>query len=108
MSNLAPVAGAFLAGPAVGAATLLITQIFKKPLSGMSSSYFTVTGSWDEPQVDSADRDTLDLTRFSECEAGLPEFSPEEIKAMQDLIDNKDVNLAAPLTPRSKIGPVPE
>jgi uncharacterized protein (TIGR02099 family) len=113
VSNLAPVAGAFLAGPAVGAATLLITQIFKKPLSGMGGSYFTITGDWDDPQLEEADAGNLDLNQFSECEAELPNLSPEEIQAIQDLMQKEqpaEITDPPPPDPVTlpQMGPIPE
>ncbi|MEX1993842.1 MAG: YhdP family protein [Steroidobacteraceae bacterium] len=45
------VAGALAAGPAVGAALLLFSQIFKEPLKGATRGYYRITGSWDDPQV---------------------------------------------------------
>ncbi len=107
VSNLAPVAGVVLGGPAIGAATLLITQIFKKPLSGIGGTYFTITGTWDEPLVEDADSSTINTSRFSECEASLPYLSPEEIRAMQDLM-KEETESKQPAPPRAKIGPVSE
>ena len=45
------VGGALAGGPAVGAALLLFSQIFKEPLKGMTRGYYRITGSWDDPQV---------------------------------------------------------
>lgn len=42
----------FLAGPQVGAALFLFTQIFKEPLRGIGRASYCVTGSWYEPAVD--------------------------------------------------------
>ena len=110
VSNLAPVAGVVLGGPAVGAATLLITQIFKKPLSGIGGSYFTITGSWDEPQVLEAANSEINTAKFSECQSGLPDLSPEETEAMEDLIQAADPPAEAvpSAPPRARIGPVEE
>jgi uncharacterized protein YhdP len=91
VSNLAPVAGAFLAGPTVGVAALLITQIMKKPLSSIGESYYTVLGSWDDPQFVKVDQDELDTTSFADCEQQLPALSPEEIEAIEELIANPHV-----------------
>lgn len=49
------VAGALAAGPAVGAALLLFSQIFKEPLKGATRGYYRITGSWDDPQVKRVD-----------------------------------------------------
>jgi uncharacterized protein YhdP len=86
VSNLAPVAGAFLAGPTVGFATLLVTQILKKPLSGIGESYYRVRGSWDNPNFNKVDRNGFDAAAFADCEADLPTLSPEEIQALEDLM----------------------
>ncbi len=45
------VAGALAGGPAIGAALLLFSQIFKEPLKGVTRGYYRITGSWDDPQV---------------------------------------------------------
>jgi uncharacterized protein YhdP len=45
------VAGALAGGPAVGAALLLFSQIFKEPLKGVTRGYYRISGSWDDPQV---------------------------------------------------------
>jgi uncharacterized protein (TIGR02099 family) len=45
------VAGALAGGPAVGAAMLLFSRIFKEPLKGATRGYYRITGSWDDPLV---------------------------------------------------------
>jgi hypothetical protein len=80
----------------VGVAALLITQIFKKPLSGVGGSYYTITGSWDDPVIESVERSDLDLTAFSECEEQLPELSPEEIGAMEELLRSRESVIELP------------
>ena len=50
--QMLPAVGGILAGPGVGAALLLFTQIFKEPLKGMGRASYCVTGSWDEPLVE--------------------------------------------------------
>lgn len=47
-----PVAGALAGGPAVAAAVLLFSQIFKEPLKGVTRGYYRITGSWEEPIVE--------------------------------------------------------
>ena len=53
------VAGALAAGPAVGAALYLFSQIFKEPLSGAVRAYYRITGSWDSPNVRKIDANEL-------------------------------------------------
>ncbi len=47
-----PVAGAVVGGPAVGAALLLFSQVFKEPLKGITRGYYRITGPWDNPVVE--------------------------------------------------------
>jgi uncharacterized protein (TIGR02099 family) len=47
-----PTVGALLGGPPVAAALLIFTRIFKKPLRGIGSASYCVTGSWQEPKVE--------------------------------------------------------
>lgn len=46
-----PLAGALAGGPAVGAALLVVTEIFRKPLQNMGKVSYSITGGWDDPQV---------------------------------------------------------
>jgi uncharacterized protein YhdP len=61
-----PVAGALAGGPAVGAALLLFSQVFKEPLKGMTRGYYRITGPWDNPTVERVDAsDAKDATARS-------------------------------------------
>ena len=56
-----PVVGAVVAGPQAAAALLIFSQIFKKPLQEVGQLYYDVSGSWDDPAIESTDAD-----RFAE------------------------------------------
>ena len=71
--NALPVAGAIVAGPQVAAALLIFSQIFKKPLKEVSQVYYGVSGSFDDPAIDSI---TADEFATSSLMAGC--FSEEE------------------------------
>jgi len=43
---------AFVAGPVIGGAVLLFTQVFKQPLKGLVRGYYRITGTWDNPVVE--------------------------------------------------------
>jgi uncharacterized protein (TIGR02099 family) len=65
------VAGALAGGPAVGAALLLFSQIFKEPLKGATRGYYRITGSWDDPQVKRVDaRELKDGRQAGSAPAG--------------------------------------
>ena len=44
----------------------------------------------DDPQIEPVDREDIDLTAFSACEQELPEMSPEEIQALQDILQQRE------------------
>jgi uncharacterized protein (TIGR02099 family) len=50
--NILPTVGGLLAGPGVGAALLIFTRIFKKPLRGIGQASYCIQGSWQEPKVE--------------------------------------------------------
>jgi uncharacterized protein YhdP len=45
------VAGALAAGPVVGAGVLVLSQLFKGQLQGLTRAYYHVSGSWSNPVV---------------------------------------------------------
>ncbi|MDH3645620.1 MAG: YhdP family protein [Gammaproteobacteria bacterium] len=47
-----PVAGVLAGGPVGGAAMLIFSELFKKPLQDMARVNYRITGSWDEPAVE--------------------------------------------------------
>jgi uncharacterized protein (TIGR02099 family) len=47
-----PVAGAIAGGTGVGAVVLIIQQAFKRPIERSMQFKYTVTGSWDDPQIE--------------------------------------------------------
>ena len=53
VGNTLPVVGGLLGGPQVAAALLVFSQIFKKPLKDVGQVYYSVSGSWDSPNIDS-------------------------------------------------------
>lgn len=68
-----PAVGGILAGPGVGAALLLFTEIFKEPLKGIGRASYCVSGSWDEPAVEQISPQDVDEGRL--C-ADLPPDEP--------------------------------
>jgi uncharacterized protein YhdP len=51
-SGALTVAGALAAGPVVGASVLLLSQLFKGQLQGLTRVYYHVTGPWSDPRVE--------------------------------------------------------
>ena len=59
VGNTLPIVGAVVAGPQVAAALLVFSQIFKKPLQEVGQVYYSISGSWDNPAVESTDSDAF-------------------------------------------------
>lgn len=63
-----PVVGAIAAGPQVAAAMFLFSQIFKKPLKDIGQVYYSMSGPWDSPVIESADAEAFaESGRLANC-----------------------------------------
>ena len=69
--------GGFVGGPVVGGTVLLISQLFRKPLSSLGESYYRVSGGWDQPVIDKVQKSDVDVTPFKDCERYLAEVLRE-------------------------------
>jgi uncharacterized protein YhdP len=64
-----PIIG-LIGGPQTAAALLIFSQVFKKPLQEAGQIFYGVTGSWDEPSIDSTSSDAFaERARLSGCVA---------------------------------------
>jgi uncharacterized protein (TIGR02099 family) len=68
VSNVLTVGGVVLGGPVGGATMLLISQLFRKPLSTLGESYYRVSGGWDHPEVLRVQRGEVNTVPFKDCE----------------------------------------
>lgn len=68
VSNVLTVGGVVLGGPVGGATMLLISQLFRKPLSTLGESYYRVSGGWSKPEVRRVQRGDVDTAAFKDCE----------------------------------------
>ena len=96
VSNMLTVGGVVLGGPVGGVTMLLISQLFRKPLSTLGESYYRVSGGWDKPEVLRVQRGDVDAAAFKDCEkevtAALEAATPPE---------SADANVTtAPVEPR--------
>jgi uncharacterized protein YhdP len=66
-------AGALAAGPAIGAALLLFSSVFKEPLGGIARGYYRITGSWDKPAIE-----RIGASEAREVTGKAPATSPAE------------------------------
>ena len=71
VGNTLPIVGAMVGGPPAAAALLIFSQIFKKPLQEVGQVYYGISGSWDQPLVDSTDSaDFVSHGELAGCVAG--------------------------------------
>ena len=80
VSTLFAAGGFVVGGPVAGAAMLLFSQIFQKPLSTLGESYHSVTGTWDEPVIEQLRGNDIDSTPLRNCETFLSEAITESLK----------------------------
>lgn len=66
ISTTIPLAGALAGGPAVGAALLIIQKVVGKQVDKVSTTKYTITGSWDNPKIVEFDRDATDSNSADE------------------------------------------
>jgi uncharacterized protein (TIGR02099 family) len=76
MSSMLAIGGTVVGGPGIGAAMLLISQIFRKPLSALGESYYRVSGRWEDPEINRVQRAEVDLEPFRDCEQYLAQVLP--------------------------------
>jgi uncharacterized protein (TIGR02099 family) len=110
VSSMLPLPAVVLGGPTVGMATLLISQLFKEPLSDIGETYYSILGPWDDPLFERQTRSQIDTAAFADCEQGLPNLSPEEIAALEEFLGMQadkiepvegSVPIEAPVEPQS-------
>jgi uncharacterized protein (TIGR02099 family) len=77
VGNTLPLA-AFAAGPVVGGAVLLFTQVFKQPLKGLVRGYYRITGSWDNPAVERIKSADAPAEAVKEAAKAAPKEAPKE------------------------------
>jgi uncharacterized protein YhdP len=78
-SKMLPTVGALLGGAGVGAAILIFTRIFKKPLAGLGRASYCLTGTWQEPMVERLTQEQLDNGEI--CAELPPNGAPAEVAA---------------------------
>ncbi len=70
VGNTLPLVGAVVGGPPGAAAMLIFSQIFKKPLQEVGQVYYGISGSWDEPEIESISSDQfVGFGRLAGCVA---------------------------------------
>jgi uncharacterized protein YhdP len=72
ISTTIPVAGALAGGPAVGVALVLAQKVFGKAVDKVSTSKYTVTGSWDNPSIEKLNINNQEVSPIAAPTRSLP------------------------------------
>ncbi|MBO56047.1 MAG: hypothetical protein CL886_10345 [Dehalococcoidia bacterium] len=77
VSDLLPGGAAIVAGPAAAASMFLLTKILRRPLKDAGVAYYSVNGSWDNPEIKQLTENEIDFSLIENCNKFLPDVDQE-------------------------------
>ena len=77
VSDLLPGGAAIVAGPAAAASMFLLTKILRRPLKDAGVAYYSVNGSWDNPEIKQLSENEIDFSLIENCNNFLPDVDQE-------------------------------
>ena len=77
VSDLLPGGAAIVAGPAAAASMFLLTKILRRPLKNAGVAYYSVNGSWDNPEIKQLSENEIDFSLIENCNNFLPDVDQE-------------------------------
>lgn len=77
VSDLLPGGAAIVAGPAAAASMFLLTKILRRPLKDAGVAYYSVNGSWDNPEIKQLSENEIDFSLIENCNKFLPDVDQE-------------------------------
>jgi hypothetical protein len=77
VSDLLPGGAAIVAGPAAAASMFLLTKILRRPLKDAGVAYYSVSGSWDNPDIKQLSENEIDFSLIENCNNFLPDVDQE-------------------------------
>ncbi len=77
VSDLLPGGAAIVAGPAAAASMFLLTKILRRPLKDAGVAYYSVNGSWDNPEIKQLSENEIDFSLIENCNKFLPDINQE-------------------------------
>jgi uncharacterized protein YhdP len=86
LSDALPMSGAVFGGPGVAAAVYLFTKLLRKPLKNIGVSYYSIGGTWDNPEIEKISE--VDMTFFDDCE----DYLAESLENQDDLNNSPEIN----------------
>ena len=77
VSDLLPGGAAIVAGPAAAASMFLLTKILRRPLKDAGVAYYSVNGSWDNPEIKQLSENEIDFSLIENCNNFVPDVDQE-------------------------------
>ena len=88
VSDLLPMGGAMLGGPAVAASVYIFTKLLRKPLKEAGVNYYSINGSWENPIIELIPTSEVDLSFFDDCQ----DYLSETIESQNALNNSVEIN----------------
>ncbi len=88
VSDLLPMGGAMLGGPAVAASVYIFTKLLRKPLKEAGINYYSINGPWENPKIELIPTSEIDLSFFDDCQ----DYLSETIKSQNALNNSVEIN----------------
>lgn len=77
VSDMLPMGGAMLGGPAAAASVFLFTKLFRRPLKDVGLAYYSINGDWNQPIISDISKD-INLTMIEDCNNFIPDVIASE------------------------------
>ena len=88
VSDLLPMGGAMLGGPAVAASVFIFTKLLRKPLKEAGVNYYSINGPWENPKIELIPTSEIDLSFFDDCQ----DYLSETIESQNALNNSVEIN----------------
>ena len=77
VSDMLPMGGAMLGGPAAAASVFLFTKLFRRPLKDVGLAYYSIDGDWNQPVITDISKD-INLSLIENCNNFIPDVNASE------------------------------
>ena len=88
LSDALPMSGAVFGGPGVAATVYLFTKLLRKPFKNIGVSYYSIEGTWDDPEIAKIPPQEIDMTFFDNCE----DYLAESLEGQENLNNSSEIN----------------
>ena len=88
VSDMLPMGGAMLGGPAVAASVYIFTKLLRKPLKEAGINYYSINGPWENPKIELIPTSEIDLSFFDDCQ----DYLSETIESQNALNNSVEIN----------------